>query len=391
MSSVTGSTAAGRPGVHVMHLLHKLGIGGMEVGVIKLANLLPRESVVSSICSSLPADGLKRRLAPDVRLYEFNRRPGNDFGFVYQLTRVLRRQRPDVLHTHGWGTLGEGLLAARLAGVPCVVHGEHGTMETRRRNRALQRWAWHRCDRVLAVSSRLAERMAAEVRFPLDRITTIRNGVELARFAAGDRTRGRRMLHLDPQQLAIGIVGRLVPVKDHATFLDALARLRDAGARFQGVIVGDGVLRADLESRAAALRLTGVVRFVGHIENVPDALAAMDLFVLSSRSEGLSNTIAEAMAAGLPIVATRVGGADELVEEGKNGLLVPPDDPAALAGAIAALLQGDPKRRAFGEESRRRAATRFSVERMVAEYERMYLDVAQRRGAAVGNAASAQI
>src|SRR5688572_26512992 len=118
--------------VRVMHLLHTFGVGGMEVGITKLVNALDRSRVVSSICSCCPGDSLKERLAPGVQLFEFNRRNGNDPLLVGRLVRLLRRERPDVLHTHRWATLCEGLVAARVAGVPYVVHGEHGTLETRK-------------------------------------------------------------------------------------------------------------------------------------------------------------------------------------------------------------------------------------------------------------------
>src|SRR5690606_38208675 len=120
--------------------------------------------------------------APDVPVFELQRRPGNDLRFVRDLYRLFRRERPHVVHTHAWGTLLEGLVAARLARVPFIVHGEHGTLQLRGYQRRLQRAAWSRVDRVLSVSSRLAERMAAETGFPADRIMTLRNGVDLSRF-----------------------------------------------------------------------------------------------------------------------------------------------------------------------------------------------------------------
>jgi sugar transferase (PEP-CTERM/EpsH1 system associated) len=390
MKMSAADASAPEPGLHVMHLLYMLGIGGMEVGVVKLANRLP-PSFVTSICSSVPADDLKKRLNPDVKLYELNRRRGNDPRFVLALYRLLRRVKPDVLHTHGWGTLCEGIAAARLAAVPYVVHGEHGTMDLRGRNRPVQRWVWGRCDRVLSVSSRLAERMAAETGFALGRIQTIRNGVDLARLSGGNRTNGRRMLGLNEADLVIGTVGRLVPVKNQDLLLRALAQLRQRGLTFRAVIVGDGPLRSTLQQAAASCGIGDCVRLAGHHENIPDALAAMDIFVLSSDSEGLSNTIVEAMAAGLPVVATHVGGADELVSHGVTGLLAPPRDPEALAAALEELASDPARRHLFGAEARRTATTRFSVERMVNDYAQMYRAVSRRNAAVISHAASAEV
>ena len=182
--------------VRVMHLLHTFGVGGMEVGITKVVNSLDPSRVSSSICSCCPGDSLKQRLRPDIPLFEFNRRPGNDPVLVGRLYRLLRRERPHVLHTHRWATLCEGLIAARLAGIPLIVHGEHGTLETRAHNVKVQRWVWGRVDQVLSVSSRLAERMARDVGFPLERITVIRNGVDLDRFKPGDRLAARAALGL---------------------------------------------------------------------------------------------------------------------------------------------------------------------------------------------------
>ena len=363
--------------VRVMHLLHTFGVGGMEVGITKVVNSLDASRVSSSICSCCPGDSLKQRLRPDIPLFEFNRRPGNDPALVWRLCRLLRRERPHVLHTHRWATLCEGLIAARLSGVPLIVHGEHGTLETRAHNIKVQRWVWGRVDQVLSVSSRLAERMAGDFGFPLNRIKVIRNGVDLERFRPRDRAAARAALGLPVDRLVIGTVGRLVPVKDQATLLDALALVRRQGVAFSAVVAGTGPLRDALEARARTLGLTEV-SFLGNRHDVEHVLAAFDVFVLSSESEGLSNTIQEAMASGLPVVATRVGGADELVDENRSGLLVPRRDPAALASAIGRLASDPRCRDAMGAAGRGRAETLFGLDRMIREYETMYLNLVRR-------------
>ena len=225
-------------------------------------------------------------------------------------------------------------MAARLARVPHVVHGEHGTMEVRPRNLRMQRWLWPRTDGVLSVSSRLAERMAAQVGFDLARIRVIPNGVDTGRFTPASRDSARAAFGLTADDVVIGTAGRLVPVKDQATLIGSLAALRSKGLRFTCVIAGDGPLHEALTAQSAAAGLADSVRFLGARNDIERVLAACDIFVLSSVSEGMSNTILEAMATGLPVVATRVGGADELVEEGTSGLLVSPQAPQALAGAL---------------------------------------------------------
>lgn len=368
------SAGATRPTgpVRVMHVLFRLQAGGMEYGVIKLVNGLDRSQVSSSVCSTTPADEVKALLRADVPLHECRRRSGNDPSLVLQLYRLFRRERPHIVHTHAWGTLCEGVLAARLARVPVVIHGEHGTLQLRPYQAHVQRVMWGRAERVLSVSSRLAERMASATGFPLNRITVIRNGVDLQRFQAVDRPAARRALGLPADGLVVGTAGRLVPVKDHATLVQALKLLRDRGVAVTGVVAGDGPLRAALEAQARALGIAAHVMFPGHLADVERLFAALDVFVLSSRSEGLSNTILEAMASGLPVVATRVGGADELVEDGVTGILVPPENPGALADGILRPV-GDPQwRRAAGAAGQRRALSTFGLSRMLDDYSGLY-------------------
>jgi glycosyltransferase involved in cell wall biosynthesis len=289
---------------------------------------------------------------------------------------LVRRERPDIVHTHSWGTICEGMVAARLARVPHVVHGEHGTMELRPRNVRMQRWLWSRVSRVLSVSSRLADRMAGEIGHPRDRIAVIRNGVDLARFANRDRGAARAALGLPPAAFVVGTVGRLVAVKAHSVLLDAVARLVAEGTDCVALIAGDGPLRGALASQAEALGIAGRVRFLGHRPDVEHVLGALDVFVLSSDSEGLSNTIIEAMSVGLPVVATNVGGADELVREGTTGYLVPASDGDALAARIGVLARDAALRQRLGSEGRRVVNAEFSIARMVGNYQEMYTQVA---------------
>jgi sugar transferase (PEP-CTERM/EpsH1 system associated) len=362
-----------------MHLLYKLTFAGMEVGVVKLANGFDRARIEPSICSCRPAEPIKEKLRNDVVLFEMDRRrSGNDPAFVLKLARLLRRHRPDILHTHSWGTLCEGAVAARLASVPLVVHGEHGTLQTSHRVLIAQRFVWNRVDRVVSVSERLTERMAETVGFPIGRIRTILNGVDSERFTPDRRASARAALGLTPRDFVVGTVGRLEPVKDQHTLIEALGALARRGVRFTAYIVGDGALREDLGRHASQLGVADHVVFPGRRVDVEDVMASFDVFALSSRSEGLSNTILEAMATGLPVVSTDVGGARELVVEGITGLLVPPADSESLASAIASLAEDPDGRLAMGQSGRLRATSHFSLSGMIRQYEDLYLELAAR-------------
>jgi sugar transferase (PEP-CTERM/EpsH1 system associated) len=351
----------------------------MEHGVVKLVNGLSPMRVRSAICSTMPGGALKPLVDPRVPVHELNRKRGNDPWLVRDLYRLFRRERPDIVHTHAWGTLVEGLIAARLARVPLVIHGEHGTLQLKPHQRWLQRRGWNAADQVLSVSSRLAERLAQDVGFPLRRVRTLRNGVDLTRFNRIDRDKVRAGLGVRPDQSVLVTVGRLVPVKDHATLLESLQILRREGMSPLLLVAGEGPLAEMLASRAAALDVDKNVRWLGYRSDVESVLAAGDVFVLSSKSEGLSNTILEAMAAGLPVVATRVGGADEIMLNGETGVLVPPASPDALADALAYLLRDPDARAAMGAAGRERVRAEFSLDAMVTRYEALYLELTRQK------------
>jgi sugar transferase (PEP-CTERM/EpsH1 system associated) len=363
--------------LRVMHVVYSLEPGGMEFGVVKLVNGFDRRRVSSAVCATVPGGRLRSLVAADVPVFELTRRRGNDPRLIWRLARLFRRERPNVVHTHAWGTLLEGLLAAKLAGVPLVVHGEHGTLQLKPRQRWLQRWGWARVNQVLSVSSTLATRIAAETGFPAERVHTIRNGVDLARFCRVSRSEARAALGLADTDIVIGSVGRLVPVKDQATLIDAVARVARSNPDVRLLLAGDGPLRYSLEARAAVQGVGDRVTLLGHRSDVETVLNALDVFALSSTSEGLSNTILEAMASGLPVVATRVGGADELVDDGVSGLLVPPSDPIALAAALGELTGNRDKRLGMGAAARRRAESEFALSRMIGRYEDMYWRLAK--------------
>ena len=379
-SSQRGGHSSPAGPIRVMHLVFTLRSGGMEHGVVKIVNGLSRAHVVSSICSTTPADpAMRATVNEDVRVIELNRQPGNNPRIVWELYRVLRRERPDIVHTHAWGTLLEGLAAARLARVPVVVHGEHGTLQLGTRQIAVQRRAWRYADQLLSVSSRLAERMVRDVGIPLESVRVIRNGVDLSRFGDTRSAAVRRTFGVpDEGSVVIGAVGRLVPVKDHETLIDAVDLLRRNGSPVHAVIAGDGPLTGALQARIASRGLERFVRLLGHRSDVEAVLAGLDVFVQSSTSEGMSNTILEAMAAGLPVVATRVGGADEMVAEGVTGLLVPASNPGEMAGALARLIGDRTTREEMGHAGRQRAVSEFSLQTMIERYQLLYCDLAKR-------------
>ncbi len=363
--------------IHVVHLTYAVSQGGAARVIVNLANRLDPSRFRVSIVTETPAGGLESWLEPRVGLHRVLARRGKDPTMPFRLARVLRRLRPDVLHTHAWGTLLDGRLVAWGLGIPVMIHMEHGTLEERPLHRRLQRWVWHRVDALVAVSEELRGRMSRAMRFPAQRIRLIPNAVDTERFQPdeADRDGMRARLGAGRGTCVVACVGRLHPVKGHGLMLEALTRLPD----FVHVwLVGEGELRDDLAAAAGRLGVAHRVHFLGFRPDVVGILRAADILVQPSLREGLSLTILEGMACALPVVATDVGGNRELVSPGETGLLVPVRDVPALADAVRALASDAGLRRRMGERGRARAAERFSLARSTADYEALYAECVER-------------
>lgn len=368
--------------IRVLHVLHQLAVGGAENGVVNIVNRMDSKRFISEIVTFVPGGRLRERVDESrVKVIEeLNKRPGNDWRIPMQLAQILRRERPHIVHTHAWGTLCESWIAMKLASVSVWIHGEHGTMEEKTFNKRIQRYLWRRADQLLAVSEVLANRLAATMDFPRERIHTIINGVDLNRFRPELPVESlRASLNLSHETHIIGIVGRLEPVKDHFTFLQAMSDVVARHPNVCALIIGDGSLRSSLQHQVEKLKMTQHVRFLGRRSDIPQLLNLMDIFVLSSQSEGMSNTILEAMACALPVVTTNVGGNPELVIDGETGILVPTSAPERLGKAMLSLLSSSKRCTEMGEYGRKRVKTLFSLEQMVANYEELYLSLLPKK------------
>ncbi len=302
----------------------------------------------------------------------------------------MRAYRPHIVHSRNWGAI-EAVPAARLARVPVVIHSEHGyELEMidglSRRQQIFRRLAYAMADAVFTVSQDLRDYHARQAGIPASRIRVIYNGVDTGKFAPRRemRLQARNQLGLPEGSFVVGAVGRLVPIKDHTTLLKAVEVLAHRGIEVRVLLVGAGPELGRLERYVAnSAVLAQRVLFCGSSDSVADLLNAMDVFVLSSVSEGMSNTLLEAMASGLPAVATRAGGNPELIEEGCSGWLFRPGDDADLAGRLEQLASHAELRQELGRRARKRAMEHFSIERMIQEYQNLYRELATRRGVAV--------
>lgn len=381
-----GPPASRRP--LVAHVIYRLGVGGLENGLINLINRMPAERYRHLIvCIDDYTDFRYRITRQDVRVHALHKRPGRDLRLFPRLLGLLRRERPAVVHSRNLAGL-DALLPALLAGVRHRVHGEHGRDAddadgTNPRPRRLRRLHRPLVSHYIALSGELERYLRERIGVPPERISRIHNGVDTDRFTPGRATLPVRGFS-DPACLVLGTVGRLDAVKSQVHLVEAMGLLRERNPRLAPrlrlALVGDGPLRSRVESRVRELGLGDRVWMAGSRDDVHELMRGFDLFVLPSLAEGISNTILEAMACGLPVVATDVGGNPELVEAGRTGLLVPPADPAAMAQAMETYaLDADLRRRA-GVLARDRAERVFSLDAMVAGYLGVYDRLCETRG-----------
>lgn len=379
--------------IKVTHLVFSLSAGGLENGVVNLCNRLDPEIFDTSICVLEGGGELEDRLDRErVKLYEVRRHFGNDPSVPLRIAGQLWRRGADILHTHNWVTLVEGSAATTLARVPVLIHGEHGyPMEERARNVKVQRFLWSKAvTQLLSVSGELAEAMSKLTGLSRDLIEVLPNGVDTTKFQPqpADRANLRAQFGLPAEGIMIGMVARLVPVKNHAGAIDALARLRQQGIDAHLVLAGRGELETPLREQARAENVEDVVHFLGFRDDIDQVYNALDIFLLNSHREGMSNTIVEAMACGVPVVASDVGANAESIVEGETGFLVPPDAPEELAAALGKLVDAELRAR-FATAARRRIEENFSIASMVQRYSDLYVRLTRPRTSPQGVVAEA--
>jgi len=311
-------------------------------------------------------------------------RPILDAWALLALWRLLRRERPALVHTHTSKAGVVGRLAAWLAMVPVVIHTPHGHIfygyygaAASALIRLVERLLAKITDRIVTLTDRGAQEHVRCHIAGMEKFVTIHSGIDLAHFRSVqvDPAVKRKELGLPPDGAIVGTVGRLVPIKGLEWLLKAAPQVLAQFPQACFVIIGDGPLLGELRQLTSKLGIGLQVVFLGAREDVLECLAALDLFALPSLNEGMGRVLLEAMAVGCPVVATRVGGIPDIVADGTTGLLVPPRDDRALAEAILTLLRDRSRRAAYGEAARRHVDGRFDIETMVRNIERLYDEV----------------
>ncbi len=368
----------------VVHIIYSLGTGGLENGLINIINRSPvgkyRHAI---ICLTTAQDFANRITAPDVQIVELNKNTGHDPGLYWRLWKVLRGMRPSIIHSRNLAALETQWLGIFMPTVK-RVHGEHGRDMhdldgSNWKYRVLRKVMSPLIHRYIAVSKDLADWLTQSVAIRPSRIEQIYNGVDQQRFIRKMANR-RRVLPEgflpEGDCVVLGAVGRFAEVKNQVSILEALAILfkksPDLLCHVRLVLVGDGSLMDQIVKRVDDLALRDIVWLPGDRDDIPELLQAMDIFILPSLGEGISNTVLEAMATGLPVIATAIGGNPELVRPEESGLLVPVDDVPTLVSAIQELIESPSKRKAMGDKALARVKNDFNWDRTVRQYIAIY-------------------
>ena len=366
----------------VVHVLHRFDVGGLENGVVNLINHMPAEAYRHAVLALTEVTDFRRRiLRDDVQFISLNKPPGHLYSLYPCLWRLFRQLRPAIVHSRNLAAL-EVTVAAWAAGVPVRIHGEHGR-DVGDLDGSNRKYQWVRrlynpfVSHFIALSQDLKGYLVERVGIAEHKVAQFYNGVDATRFhpveglPAIEGCPFRR-----PDHWLVGTIGRMQTVKDQTllarAFIRALTIEPSLRTRLRLVMVGEGPLRRQAQQLLEEAGVGDLAWLPGERHDVPDILRGLDCFVLPSLAEGISNTILEAMASGLPVIATRVGGNPELVCEGESGELVPVGDADALASALIAYAKNPQRAVAAGQTGRATVERRFSMQAMVGAYRGLY-------------------
>ena len=363
--------------IKIMHVIHSLDIGGLENGVVNLINKMDRDKFAHAICcitnSGRNAEKLNKK---DVSIFEMKKGERSELLLPLRLTWLFKRTQIDIVHTRGWGAI-DGIIGAKLAGIPIVVHGEHGrdmidSDGSNKKRNFIRKLLSCFVASYITVSNDLHEWLITSVGVNEKKVKTIYNGVDTIKFNPDNKFLVREKYGYSSEDIIIGTVGRLAPIKDQQLLIKAFAQLNKKYHNITLLIIGDGPCREGLKNLARDLGIKQNVSFLGMRSDVPELLKLFDIFVLPSIIEGISNTILEAMATGIPVVASRVGGNSALIVNGETGYLVTKGDVSELATAVERYILDRATMERHGTSGRKRAIGEFGLDRMVAQYEDVY-------------------
>jgi glycosyltransferase involved in cell wall biosynthesis len=369
----TNGTAGVPAPARVLFLIDELDIGGTEQQILELVSRLDRRRYAPLVCCFRPGRVSREIEAAGVPVFVFRKRAKLDVRLIWNLVRLMRRERVDLLQTYLFTANTWGRLAGRLAGVPIIVTAERNVDMWEQGIKRVLGVVLDRWTRITTANSEAVKAYLTRKGLRGDKVRVIYNGVDASRFDGSvDADATRAELGIPAHHAVVGLLARLEPQKDPRTFLQAAAMVAETCPAVSFLVVGGGSLYEDLRREAEDLDIARRVVFTGPRRDVARLLAVCDVTVICSLKEGMSNSIMESMAAGKPVVASRVGGNPELIEDGESGFLVRPRDAVGLASAVRRLVEDPALARAFGQRARARISKQCSVDAMVDATRRLY-------------------
>jgi len=363
--------------INVLHVVNSLKIGGMETFVIDL--IRKSSGSVNGHILCLEWLGELGESVNDIPVHSLEKHPGVQVSCIGQIRYIVNKYDIDIIHSHNEGAHFYAVFAGLLSGIP-IVHTRHGIHESNNKKKnLLERLSSLLSRKIIGVSQDISNLYIEKIKVPSVKVQTIFNGIDTNTFC--HRALSRSSLipeEIAPVTIVLGIVARLVSVKDHRTLFLACQIVASLYKDFLLLVIGDGPEKDNLTALAKQIDLQDKIIFMGPRYDIGDLLNCLDIFVLSSLSEGMSITLLEAMACELPVVATRVGGNPEVVIHGETGLLVPPEHPEVLAENILLLMNSEELRKNMGMAGRGRVLKKFSIHRSAREYEECYKQVLRR-------------
>jgi len=371
--------------VKVLYVFAALPVGGAEEVLITEVEGLDKTRFDPLVCvlseKGPVGEGIERRGFPVAALHRMKHHRF-DSRIVRDLYRLIKTEKVDVVHTHLYDGNKYGRLAAGLARVPVLISHYHNVYAGRRiKYHLINRVLSTLNDRILAVSQAVKESVVRYDRISPGKIEVLYNGIDPSKFKGNFKeSRVRQKFGVKPEDFLVGIVARLEEQKGHIYLFKALRQLRPDFSQIKVLVVGDGTLRSALESRAMEMGLSEQVLFAGTRKDIPEILAALDLFILPSLWEGFSLALLEAMAMGTPVIATAVGGASEVIRSGHDGLLIPPGEESSLVTAVREAILDPRKFEEMGRKGKETVGRQFTVARHLTRLQDLYLEVLAQKG-----------
>lgn len=367
--------------MHIMHIVGNFGPGGAEMGIVRLIKALSYPPFTHSVCSVSPDLRMKNLLQPEVGCYSLGIEGQGRLAFT-SFSSIFRRAGVDIAHVNNIAPWFDVALASKLCRIRCIqtFHGvEDNTLKFSPLKRLQLFLSLRMSDCLTSVSGASADLLSRLSGFDKKQIKVIDNGIDTDFFSPagpGDKKQIRKTLGLPEDRCIVGCVAALRPVKNHKGLLAAFSKVIRIQKDCLLVLVGDGPLTEELKKMSENAGLDSHVIFVGQRDNVEHYLKAFDIFVLNSKTEGLSYAILEAMASGLPIVATDVGGNSQIIDNGENGILYEQGDEKKLSEALIDIIKNQERLSRMGAMARKKVLEKYSLDAMVRQYDLLYKAVA---------------